>query len=67
MSGFSMLVCQRLSSRLLSPLLSLFGLVLCSTLVQQVANEVGYSDARSFTRRFKNRFGKLPSHYIRGH
>ncbi len=29
--------------------------------IVEVAAEVGYSDARSFTRSFKNRFGKLPS------
>lgn len=33
--------------------------------VSQVASAVGYADARSLTRRFKKRFGKLPSD-IRG-
>jgi len=30
--------------------------------VSQVAAKVGYGDSRSFSRRFKKRFGKLPSH-----
>ncbi len=29
--------------------------------IQQVADKVGYADARAFARRFKARFGKLPS------
>jgi YesN/AraC family two-component response regulator len=33
--------------------------------VHQVANEVGYQDARSFSRSFKKRFGKLPSAYLK--
>jgi signal transduction histidine kinase/DNA-binding response OmpR family regulator len=34
--------------------------------VAQVASKVGYDDARSFTRSFKQRFGKLPSELMEG-
>jgi AraC-like DNA-binding protein len=32
--------------------------------VQQIALQIGYKDTRSFSRAFKNRFGKLPSTVI---
>ena len=32
--------------------------------IAKVASEVGYADARSFSRSFKQRFGKLPSDYL---
>lgn len=32
--------------------------------ISQVASEVGYQDAKSFSRSFKNRFGKSPSEFI---
>ena len=32
--------------------------------ITQVASEVGYQDARSFSRSFKQRFGKLPSDFL---
>ena len=34
--------------------------------VAKVASEVGYTDSRSFTRRFKRRYGKLPSSFVSG-
>jgi signal transduction histidine kinase/DNA-binding response OmpR family regulator/streptogramin lyase len=33
--------------------------------VAQLAEEVGYEDAKAFTRSFKNRFGKPPSEFLR--
>ena len=33
--------------------------------VAKVAVEVGYADIRTFSRNFKNRFGKLPSDYLK--
>lgn len=32
--------------------------------VARVAQEVGYSDVRNFSKNFKNRFGKTPSEYV---
>ncbi len=32
--------------------------------ISTIATKVGYSDSRSFSRSFKNRFGKLPSKYL---
>ncbi len=32
--------------------------------IAKVASQVGYSDVRNFSRSFKERFGKLPSHYL---
>lgn len=32
--------------------------------IAKVASEVGYADTRSFSRSFKQRFGKLPSEYL---
>lgn len=34
--------------------------------IAQVASKVGYDDARTFTRSFKQRFGKLPSEVMEG-
>jgi AraC-like DNA-binding protein len=35
--------------------------------IARVANEVGYSDARTFSRSYKKRFGKLPSEALQMH
>lgn len=32
--------------------------------IAKVADKVGYNDARSFSRSFKQRFGKLPSDFL---
>ena len=35
--------------------------------IARVAQEVGYSDARTFSRSYKKRFGKLPSESLQLH